>query len=160
VKDIARHISRTIAKRWRAPKLFADSAPQLPKITFAPEAAEIARQQLFDPWMLERKAAGAILFPQTAPAGSRQPSKGKTMKPKLYKVAQAGQPPRLILAANKPTALAHAAKSTFVVTLADPMDCAKLGAAGIVAEDSTAAPAVIDDSGNSGDNTNATGGDA
>jgi len=59
------------------------------------------------------------------------------IKPKLYKVAQAGQPPRLILAKNRAGALGHAAKSAFVVTLAEPIDAVKLGAEGVEIEDST-----------------------
>lgn len=59
-------------------------------------------------------------------------------KPKLYKVAQAGQPPRLIRAMNRAGALGHAAKTTFVVSLADPFECATLGKDGVVPEDATA----------------------
>lgn len=72
------------------------------------------------------------------------------IRPKLYKVAQAGQAPRLILAKNRAGALSHAAKSAFVVTLADPLDCATLGAQGIVPEDATRDPEETEDAGAAG----------
>jgi hypothetical protein len=59
------------------------------------------------------------------------------IRPKLYQAAQAGQPPRLILSKNRAGALSHAAKSAFVVTLADPIEAVKLGAAGVEIEDAT-----------------------